>query len=51
MATIQKRKKKDGSYSYRVMIRAEDGHPKDSKTFPTKQEAKDWAKDEEARRR
>lgn len=51
MATIQKRKKKDKTYSYRVMIRAQDGHPKISKTFPTFQEAKEWASQEEARRR
>lgn len=51
MATIQKRIKKDGTASYRVMIRQSDGFPPASKTLPTKQEAKDWGKQEEARRR
>ncbi|MCC5832506.1 MAG: tyrosine-type recombinase/integrase [Chlamydiales bacterium] len=51
MATIQKRKKKNGTYSYRVMIRQSDGFPPTYKTFPTRQEAKDWAQQEEARRR
>jgi integrase len=51
MATIQKRKKQNGTYSYRVMIRQSDGFPTAYKTFPTSQEAKDWSKQEEARRR
>jgi hypothetical protein len=51
MATIQKRKKKNGTYSYRMMIRQSDGFPSAYKTFPTRQEAKDWAQQEEARRR
>lgn len=51
MATIQKRKRKNGSYSYRVIIRNSDGYPPVTKTFPYKQEAVDWARDEEARRR
>jgi integrase len=51
MAHIQKRKNKDGTFSYRVQIRNNDGHPPQSKTVPTFQEAKDWAVDEEARRR
>lgn len=51
MATIQKRKKKSGTYSYRVMIRQSDGFPAAYKTFPTFQEAKDWGIQEEARRR
>ena len=51
MATIQKRKKKTGTFSYRVMIRQSDGFPPTYKTFPTQQEAKDWAQQEEARRR
>jgi integrase len=51
MATIQKRKKKDGTYSYRIMIRQSDGFPTAYKTLPTLQEAKDWSKQEEARRR
>ncbi len=50
MATIQKRKKKNGTFSYRVMIRQSDGFPPASKTFPTRQEAKDWAQQEEAKR-
>lgn len=51
MATIQKRPQKNGTIRYRVMIRQSDGFPPVSKTFPTKQEAKDWSKQEEARRR
>lgn len=48
MAHTQKRKNKDGTYSYRVQIRNNDGHPPQSKTVPTLQEAKDWAIKEEA---
>ena len=51
MATIQKRKNKNGSFSYKVMIRSQDGFPPAYKSFPTYQEAKDWAIQEEARRR
>ena len=51
MATIQKRKNKNGTHSYRVMIRPDDGLPTTYKTFPTFQEAKDWSIQEEARRR
>lgn len=51
MATIQKRKNKNGTHSYRVMIRQSDGFPPGYKTFPTRQEAKEWAQEEEARRR
>ena len=51
MATIQKRKGKNGTNSYRVMIRHTDGLPNIYKTFPTLQEAKDWALQEEAKRR
>lgn len=51
MATIQKRPQKNGIIRYRFMIRQSDGFPPVSKTFPTKQEAKDWSKQEEARRR
>ncbi len=51
MATIQKRPQKNGALRHRVMIRQSDGFPPVSKTFPTKQEAKDWSKQEEARRR
>ena len=49
MAVIQARKNKRGT-TYQVLIRARDGHPPKYKNFPTKQEAKDWAKLEEARR-
>ena len=51
MATIQKRKNKNGTTSYRVMIRPGDGLPTQYKTFPTREEAKDWAIQEEAKRR
>ncbi|NGX40382.1 MAG: Tyrosine recombinase XerC [Candidatus Anoxychlamydiales bacterium] len=51
MATIQKRKNKNKTFSYRVMIRPKDGLPPTYKTFPVYQEAKDWAIEEEARRR
>lgn len=51
MATIQKRKNQNGTNSYRVMIRPNDGLPTTYKTFPTFQEAKDWSIQEEARRR
>lgn len=51
MATIQKRKNKNNTYSYRVMIRQNDGFPPSSKTFPTRQEAKEWGQQEEAHRR
>jgi hypothetical protein len=42
MATIQKRKNKNGSVGYRVMIRHKDCFPPLYKTFPSLQEAKDW---------
>jgi integrase len=51
MATIQKRPNKNKTFSYRVMIRQSDGFPPAYKTFPTKEEAKHWGKQEEARRR
>jgi integrase len=51
MATIQKRKNKNGTTSYRVMIRLDDGLPATYKTFPTFQEAKEWSIQEEAKRR
>ena len=51
MATIQKRPNKNGSISWRVMIRQSDGYPAAYKTFPTRQEAVDWGKQEEADRR
>lgn len=50
MATIQPRKNKKGT-TYQVLIRAKDGHPSVYKNFPSKQEAKDWAKQKEVRRR
>jgi integrase len=48
---IQKRISKNKVASYRVQIRESDGFPPKSKTFPTLQEAKDWQKEEKARRR
>lgn len=51
MATIQKRKNKDGSTSYKVTIKLGDGLPPQYKSLPTFQEAKDWAAQEEAKRR
>ncbi len=51
MATIQKRKNKNRTISYRVMIRPSDGFPAMYKTWPTYEEAKDWAIQEEAKRR
>lgn len=46
MATIRKKGK-----AWQAIIRREDGYPPSYKCFPTKQEAKDWASQEEARRR
>lgn len=51
MAKPQRRNNKDGTYSYRMQIRNNDGHPPESKSFPTFQEAKDWGIQEAARRR
>jgi hypothetical protein len=51
MATTQKRPNKNKTFSYRVMIRQSDGFPPAYKTFPTKEEAKHWGKQEEARHR
>jgi hypothetical protein len=51
MATIQKRKNKNGTLSYKALIRIKDGLPSTCKSFPTLQEAKDWALKEEANRR
>lgn len=45
MATIQKRKNKNRTIQ--VMIRPSDGLPAMYKTFPTFEEAKDWAAIEE----
>ena len=50
MATVQKRIQKNGVVRYRVMIRQSDGYPPASKICSTKEEAKHWAKLEEARR-
>ncbi|RUR46240.1 tyrosine-type recombinase/integrase [Vreelandella populi] len=47
MATIRKRRKKDGSFSYMVQIRiARRGQPdhSETKTFPRKAMAEEWAK-------
>ena len=46
MATIRKH-----GHSWQAIIRLSDGFPPSYKCFPTKQEAKDWASREEARRR
>ncbi|MBS4166799.1 MULTISPECIES: hypothetical protein [unclassified Neochlamydia] len=51
MATIQKLPQKNEALCHRVMIRQSDGFPPKSKTFPPKEEAKHWAKIEEARKR
>ncbi|NBO24097.1 MAG: hypothetical protein EBU93_02530 [Chlamydiae bacterium] len=51
MATIQKRKNKNGTLSYKVMIRAQDGFPPAYNTLPSFQEAKEWAILEEAKRK
>ena len=48
---IRKRKNSKGQPCYQVIIRDNDGHPPQYETFPTLQEAKDWEKDERARRR
>lgn len=47
MATSRKRRKKDGSFSYMVQIRiARSGQPdhSETKTFPRKAMAEEWAK-------
>lgn len=49
-ASIKKRKTSKG-ISYQAQIRNNDGHHPQSKNFPTLQEARDWARDEETRRR
>lgn len=51
MATIQKRKNKNGKYSYKAIVRVNDGYPPDYKSFPTRKEASDWATQIEASRR
>jgi integrase len=51
IATIPKNLKKDGTHSYKVMIRAQDGFPPAYKTFQNYQDAKHWAIQEEARRK
>jgi hypothetical protein len=50
MESIKKRKTSKG-ISYQAQIRNNDGHPLQSKNFPTMQEAKDWVRNEETRRR
>src|SRR5215510_5504199 len=42
MATIQQYRAKDGSVSYRVRIQRQ-GHPVQSATFPTRQDAVKWS--------
>jgi integrase len=42
MATIERRKQKDGSVSYRAKVRLQ-GSPPATATFPTRTEAKKWA--------
>jgi len=52
MASIRARKNREGKViGWQAMIRLKDGFPPQSKVFPTKQEAKDWAKQQEAERR
>lgn len=51
MAIIQKRKNKNRTISYRIMIRPSDDLPAMYKTFSTYEEAKDWATIEEGSRR
>jgi integrase len=47
MASIQKRTAKDGSTSYRVLVRLK-GYPPQSATFPRRTDAKRWAQDTES---
>ncbi|ADI37914.1 putative integrase [Waddlia chondrophila WSU 86-1044] len=51
MASIRKFKKKNGKYSYKAIVRVNDGYPPDYKSFPTRKEAKDWGTQIEASRR
>ncbi len=44
MATLKKRKAKDGTVTWQAVIRRT-GYPTQAKTFPTKQQAEDWASD------
>ena len=46
MSTIRKH-----GHNWQAIVRLKDGYPPSYKCFPTKQEAKDWASREEARRR
>src|SRR5262245_38421327 len=48
MATIQPRKNKDGTTSYRVGV-ARKGYPRQTETFATRAEAKAWAADIESK--
>jgi hypothetical protein len=43
MATIQQYRAKDGSVSYRVRVQRQ-GHPVQSATFPTRQDAVKWSR-------
>jgi len=43
MASIQKRKKSNGEYSYRIRIRVE-GSPIITSTYPTRKGASTWSK-------
>lgn len=47
MASITKRKNKDGSYSWRALVRLK-GYPSASKNFERKQEAEDWSREIES---
>lgn len=51
MPGIQKRRNKNGVYTYRAQVRLNDGMPPQSKTFPTLPEARAWKTQEEAKRR
>ena len=44
MATLKKRKAKDGTITWQAVIRRT-GYPTQAKTFPAKQQAEDWASD------
>lgn len=46
MAYIEKRTSKDGTVSYRALVRIK-GHPTESATFPQKKKAEEWAQQTE----
>jgi hypothetical protein len=51
MASVRARKNREGKVIvWQDIIRLKNGFPPQSKIFPTKQEAKDWAKQQEAER-